>query len=356
MKKYQPLTRGGLVLAMLVLVAVPVTAAEVTTAPYEGFAIFSPLDPGYVNVPDHPDLDPTSEITLEAWVNIGSGGGCPTIAGKGYTSNYWLGFCGNKIRSYVGGESVDSGEGSEYNGIDLPFGQWVHIAMTSDGSLRRHYIDGNLVTQVAETGTLTPNSDPFRIGRDADWNVVFDGAIDEVRLWNRALSTEEIRDYSRFALQYEVDGLVAVWDFGPNDVFGNHDGTIVGNIAGLTDPLGSCSNTSSRLCLGDRFTVTVEWQTNSDSGDASAVPPQSNDTGLFWFFDPENWEVMVKVLNVCGFLNDRIWVYVAASTDQGYTITVRDSLTGQDVVYNKAVGPPAPAITDTNALDVCNPF
>lgn len=340
------------VLLMIVLalgvVAAPATAAEVTTAPYEGFAIYSAGDPGYVNIPDHPDLDVMGGITIEAWVSVDLGG-CRSIIGKGYLDSYWLGVCGSELTSWLGGEVVSTTQ------IAVPDGMWVHLAMTSDGTTRRHYIDGSLVTQVNETGAFTANNHPVQIGDDDDWFVAFSGAIDEVRLWNRALSTEELRDYSRFALQYEIPGLVAVWDFGANDFFDNHDGTIVGTLAGLTDPLGSCSNTSSRLCLDDRFTVTVEWETNTDSGDASAVPPQSNDTGLFWFFDPENWEVMVKVLDACGF-NDRIWVFASASTDQGYTITVRDSLTGEDVVYTKPVGPRAPAITDTAALDVCNPF
>ena len=338
---------GVLILALFVA---PALAVEVTTAPYEGFAIFDASDPGYVSIPDHPDLEPMSAITLEAWVNFSPNLLCNSIIGKGYLASYWMGVCGTTFTSWIGGELIETVQ------IEVPIDTWVHLAMTSDGTTRRHYINGSLVSEEPELGSLINNTNPVQIGKDPDWFVNYDGAIDEVRLWNRALSTEEIRDYSRFALQYAVPGLVAVWDFGPNDVFGNHDGVIVGSLGGLTNPLGSCSNTSSTMCLADRFTVTVDWNTNSDSGTATAVPPNSKDTGLFWFFAPDNWEVMVKVLNVCGFLNDRVWVYIAASTDQGYKITVRDSLTGQSVEYNKAVGPPAPAITDTNALDVCNPF
>lgn len=353
----QRISSPAIVLATLVVLwsAGPAAAGEVRSGPFEGFAIYSLSDPGYVSVPNHPDLNPSSAITLEAWINTdfdysSNFENCMAIAGKGFSDNYYLGFCGRSLRSFVGGVSLLTTQ------LELPANTWVHVAMTSDGVRRRHYIDGSLVSDVAETGVLSPNTKPFRIGDDFDYFEEFSGSIDEVRLWNRALSTEELRDYARFALQYQVPGLVAIWDFGPNEFFGNHDGAIVGTVAGLTDPLGSCSNTSDRLCLADRFTVTVDWMTNTDSGDATAVPPNSKDTGLFWFFGADNWEVMVKVLPVCGFLNDRVWVFIAASTDQGYEITVRDSLTGQSVTYSKLVGPPAPAITDTNALDVCNPF
>lgn len=337
-----------------ILVAGPASAGEVPGAPFQGFAIYSLSDPGYVNVPNHPDLNPASAITLEAWINTDfdfsfNFEGCMDIAGKGFTDHYSLGFCGRTLRSRVGGKLVAT------LGRQLPANTWIHVAMTSDGVRRRHYIDGSMVTDVAEPGVMSSNNKPFQIGQDPDYFEEFSGTIDEVRLWNRALSMEELRDYARFALQYEVPGLVAIWDFGPNEFFGNHDGTIVGNLAGLTDPLGSCSSTSTTLCLLGRFTVTVEWTTNSDAGQGTAVPPNSTDTGLFWFFQAANWEIMVKVLDACGF-NDRFWVYIAASTDQGYKVTVRDSLTAESVVYTKAVGPPAPATTDSSALDVCNPF
>lgn len=346
--------RVAVLAAMALLLGGPAMAGEVPTAPFQGFAIYSLSDPGYVNVPHHPDLNPASQITLEAWINTDfdfsiNFENCMTIAGKGFTDHYSLGFCGRFLRSRVGGALVQS------LGMELPANRWVHVAMTSDGSRRRHYVNGSLVTDVAEPGSMSANSKPFQIGQDPDYFEEFSGAIDEVRLWNRALSMEELRDYARFALQYQVQGLIAVWDFGPNEFFGNHDGTIVGNLAGLTDPLGACSSSSTTMCLLGRYTVEVEWSTNADSGQAAAVPPNSTDTALFWFFAPRNWEMMVKVIDGCG-LNNRVWVYLAASTDQGYRVTVRDSLTGQEAIYTKAVGPPAPATTDSGALDVCNPF
>lgn len=74
--------------------------------------------------------------------------------------------------------------------------QWVHIAFTNDGTTGTIYIDGKEEMTGNVTGKLNTNTDPLRISEDCDRpNNVFDGVIDEVRLWNRALSENEITSY-----------------------------------------------------------------------------------------------------------------------------------------------------------------
>jgi hypothetical protein len=118
-------------------------------------------------------------------------------------------------------------------------------------------------------------------------------------------------------------------------------------------PAGGCWKSTSQLCLNGRFTVTVEWETNSDTGAGVVVPEGSSDSGMFWFFQERNWEFLVKVLDACA-INNRVWVFAAATTDVGYTLTVHDELTGEEVVYENPVGVASPAINDTSALDVCS--
>jgi hypothetical protein len=313
--------------------------------PFDAWAIYGG---GHSEIPDAAALDPTEEITLEAWVNADadSTGGCATIVGKGYTVNYWLGLCSDTIRSYVGGVSRTSAQPILDTGI-------VHVAMTSDGTTRRHYVNGCLTDEFPETGTLTPNDAPVRLARDVSWPVVFHGIIDEVRLWNVARTERELDRYKDLAIDVPFEGLVAVWSFGPNDVFGVHDGTNVGAVAGLTVPAGACWKSTSQLCLNGRFRVTVDWESPTDSGSGVAVPEGSPDSGMFWFFQENNWEFLVKVLNACS-LNNRVWVFAAATTDVGYTLTVHDEFTGEEAVYVNPVGVASPAITDSGALDVCS--
>jgi len=61
---------------------------------------------------------------------------------------------------------------------------------------------------------------------------------------------------------------------------------------------------------------------------------------------------MVKVLDGCG-VNDRFWVFHAATTSVEYTLTVTDTVTGQVRRYENPLGRNAPAVTDTDAFDVC---
>jgi hypothetical protein len=84
-----------------------------------------------------------------------------------------------------------------------------------------------------------------------------------------------------------------------------------------------CRPSSTRLCLGGRYQVEVAWkdfQRNHGAGNAVALTP---DTGYFWFFDPSNVEVIVKVLDGRG-LNGHEWVFYGALSNVEYTLTVTD--------------------------------
>ncbi len=89
-------------------------------------------------------------------------------------------------------------------------------------------------------------------------------------------------------------------------------------------PEGSCVADESSLCLlRGRYRVVAEWSTATRGGSAAAVG-LTGDTGLFWFFDPGNVEVVVKVLDGCG-INGRHWVFAAGLTDVGVELEVEDT-------------------------------
>ncbi len=100
---------------------------------------------------------------------------------------------------------------------DLPdTGKFVHVAFTNDTDTAHIYIDGESVVDAAVPGKLGANDDPWRIGQDCDRaQYIFAGIIDEVRLWNRALSEEEINtfmDQGVDALAVEATGkLSTIW-------------------------------------------------------------------------------------------------------------------------------------------------
>ena len=119
------------------------------------------------------------------------------------------------------------------------------------------------------------------------------------------------------------------------------------------DPAALCVPTATSLCLSrGRFRVEVAWDANGSSGAGRTVPAASADSGLFWFFAPDNWEVMVKVLDGCG-VNGRYWVFAAGTTNVGYTLTVTDTRTGRTARYENPLGQRSPAITDVDAFATC---
>ena len=119
-----------------------------------------------------------------------------------------------------------------------------------------------------------------------------------------------------------------------------------------------CVTNGTSLCLADsRFEVTVDWSTaGGGEGPAKVVPSGTNNSGLFYFFEPNNWEMLIKVLDGCA-INGHYWVYSAAATDLGLDIAVTDTATGSTWTYEKEPGPPAPAITESEAFpDSCGPL
>jgi len=111
------------------------------------------------------------------------------------------------------------------------------------------------------------------------------------------------------------------------------------------------------LCLNhNRFKVEIEWtRLDQTHGSGRAVPlPGREDSGLFWFFDPANIELLVKVLDRCGSQFDSYWVFFAATTNVGYQLTVTDTVTGLHKVYTNAIGNTALPVQDTQAFKTCS--
>lgn len=114
-----------------------------------------------------------------------------------------------------------------------------------------------------------------------------------------------------------------------------------------------CTPSDDRLCLGrnGRFEVAVTWQgADGAAGTARVVDGGTAlDSALFWFFDADNWELLLKVLEGCSF-NEYFWVLFAATTDVGYELRVTDSEAGSFRVYRNAAGTAAASVNDLQAF------
>lgn len=131
---------------------------------------------------------------------------------------------------------------------------------------------------------------------------------------------------------------------------------IINAAAAISTSEGACVPSASTACLQNgRFRVQVSWLDFVGAGGSALLAPLGTpDSALFYFYGPNNWELVVKVLNGCGATgNGRYWVFGAAATTLQFTITVTDTKTGLVKQYNNPLGAEAPAITDTQAFATC---
>jgi hypothetical protein len=115
--------------------------------------------------------------------------------------------------------------------------------------------------------------------------------------------------------------------------------------------LGDCIEGPTTLCLNDdRFRVSVQFTApNQTPAAGRAVPASSQDSGLFWFFSPANWEVLVKVLDPC-VQRSHFWVFLSANTNVAFTVTIYDTVSGLTRFYSNAQGHIADTVADTAAF------
>jgi hypothetical protein len=146
-----------------------------------------------ITVQDSPSLDLTDALTIEAWIYPYSWGegNYGRIVDKNYDTGYSF-----YVRS--GGGITLGANGNTYplsSGLSLD--QWQYVAVTFNKSLAsnqiKFYINGNYVGSGTRTSDVPTNNENLYIGNNGTNGYrMFDGMIDEVRIWRRDLSADEI--------------------------------------------------------------------------------------------------------------------------------------------------------------------
>src|SRR6185295_1079039 len=139
-------------------------------------------------------LNLSSAMTLEAWVQ-------PTAAQSG-----WRTIIQRETDSYFLNGSNDSGAlrpsgggtlagGTIFTSATTPMtvGVWTHLALTYDGAVLNLYVNGALAATQAGSGAIQATANPLWIGGNSPYGEYFQGLIDEVRVYTRALSQSEIQ-------------------------------------------------------------------------------------------------------------------------------------------------------------------
>jgi hypothetical protein len=103
--------------------------------------------------------------------------------------------------------------------------------------------------------------------------------------------------------------------------------------------------------IDGRFRVSVDFSGGTSAAPTAGWRAAAGDTA-YHFFDADDIDVMVKVLNGCA-VNDRFWVFAAATTEVEVKLSVTDSQGGGVKSYRAPIGATAPAILDTEAFATC---
>jgi Concanavalin A-like lectin/glucanases superfamily len=152
----------------------------------------------WVTVNDANSLDLSTGMTLEAWVypTVPPSAWRTVIAkeGSGSVLAYFLHASSAPLDEPAAGMTTANGEDAVGGGAVLPVNSWTHLAATYDGSTLRLFVNGVEVDSLALSGAIVTTANPLRIGGNGVWGEFFQGLIDEVRIYNRALSATEIRD------------------------------------------------------------------------------------------------------------------------------------------------------------------
>jgi hypothetical protein len=118
------------------------------------------------------------------------------------------------------------------------------------------------------------------------------------------------------------------------------DNTLTKTIT-VAAPGGGCSPSATTLCLlSNRFKVNVSWtnqHSNPPKTGAGMAVPDTDQTGLMWFFSPDSIELVVKMVDGRA-VNGRFWVFYGALSDVEYTIAVTDAQTGVVRTYHNVPG------------------
>jgi len=163
--------------------------ASWTTSGKYGKAISFNGTSALVGIPNSPLLQLRTAMTLEAWVNPSRLTGVwRDVIYKG-NDNYYL-----EADSTSSKPATRGAIGSPLFGTGkLTTSTWTHLAGTYDGATVRLYVNGVQVSNRAQTGQIAISTNPLQVGGDSIYGQYFPGKIDEVRVYNRALSAAEIQ-------------------------------------------------------------------------------------------------------------------------------------------------------------------
>ncbi|MCK4891121.1 MAG: LamG domain-containing protein, partial [Candidatus Pacebacteria bacterium] len=152
----------------------------------------------YVFVGNDASLNITDAITIEAWIKSNTIVGYDTVVRK--NNAYTFRLSDGKVQLYLWGLTDTSG----ISETTLSIGNWYHVTGTYDGSYIKIYINGIQDISDGSSGNIAVTIDDLLIGITPGLSFEFDGLIDDVKIYNYALTAEQIKtEYNGGAVRFE---------------------------------------------------------------------------------------------------------------------------------------------------------
>ncbi len=127
----------------------------------------------------------TNQITIACWFKSNVIAGSQRLIDKNSNNNFLMDLYQSRLRVIILGNSYHSTP-------VLSSSTWYHAVCTYDGATVKIYINGALVLSTAATGNIVNNTAPLRFGADQSGTNTLNGFMDEIRIYNRALTASEI--------------------------------------------------------------------------------------------------------------------------------------------------------------------
>ena len=139
-------------------------------------------------------------MTLEAWVKPSAGTGWRTVFLKEDAGTLAYALYSANNQSRPAGFVHTTGDIALNGTAAVALNVWTHLALTFDGTTMRMFVNGAQVSTRALSGAAMVSAGALRIGGNAVWGEYFKGLIDEVRVYNRALTATEIQTDMNIAI------------------------------------------------------------------------------------------------------------------------------------------------------------
>jgi hypothetical protein len=159
-----------------------------TTAGKNGKALQFDGVNDWVAIDDAADLRLSTGMTLEAWVNPSSLTGWRTVIMKERAGDLAYALYGAQNKP-----SLQPTNGTVTGPSNMTLNAWTHVAGTYDGAAARIYVNGTQVATLNVANALVASNGTLRIGGNSIWAEWFAGKIDDVRIYDKALTAAQIQ-------------------------------------------------------------------------------------------------------------------------------------------------------------------